>query len=293
MRGKGKGQGICCAALIGLALAMPGTASAVTTAPLDSTTSANRSIGKIYSEFASGTTKCTASVVDAPNRSTILTAGHCLTSVAKGPILKATFYPAFHDNVAPFSHWDSAAVLPAPQWAGTDNHRYDYGFIVLARNTAGIPVQDAVGALPIAFNQPRNQSYRIFGYPAEPSPPYDGEKLWACDTGWSGDWTNGPGPGPLVIQAPCDFGVGASGGPWLSGQGAVASVNSNSPLADPNTENGPYLDGDAAALFATAGNISTAPPLVPAPKKKKCKKKKGHKRALPAKKKCKKKHHHH
>ncbi len=275
--------------LVALALLLPAQAAAVTTTQLDSTVAPNRAVGKLFVDFPDGTTACSAAVVDAPNQSTILTAGHCLSSVDHaGGISGARFYPGWRDNTAPFGRWEQFQVLPAPQWVGTTNYRYDYGFIVLARNAAGTAIEDAVGALPIAFNQPRVQDYRVFGYPREPTPPYDGQKLWACDTTWSGDVTTGAEPGPYRLEVECDFGHGASGGPWLSAQGAVASLSSTSPVGFPNIERGPYLGGDAAALFATAGNISTAPPPV-ARRKRKCKKKRRKGARIAKKKKCKKK----
>lgn len=116
----------------------------------------------------------------------------------------------------------------------TANFRYDYGFLVVGRDLAGTAIEDVVGSLLIAFNQPRVQSYRVFGYPNAPDPPCDGEKLWACDTAWASDAASDTYPGRLRLEVDCDFGAGASGGPWLSGQGAVASVSSSSPVGFPN-----------------------------------------------------------
>ncbi len=283
-------RGLLAIALSASALALPSQASAFTTELLDPTAVANRSIGKLFMTKANAVTQCTAAVVDAPNQSTLITAGHCLNSAGQGAAISARFVPGYHDGLAPFGEWTASQMLASPHW-DTVNHRYDYGFIVAARNARGVAVEDAVGALPIAFNQPRQQSYRLFGIPSAPNPPYDSQKLWACDTAWASDSTTDSGPGPFRLQVGCDFGEGSSGGPWLSGQGAVASVNSTSPVGQPNIENGPYLDSDAAALFATAGNIPTGPP---ARSKKKCKKKKkGRSAASAKKKKCKRKHRRH
>jgi hypothetical protein len=198
-------------ALIVAALALPAQAAGYTTAQLDSTAVSNRSVGKLFVTKPSVTVKCTASVVDAPNRSILVTAGHCLKSAANGSATGVRFVPGYHDGLAPFGEWSAAKIVSAPQW-DTVNLRYDFGFIVAARNAQGVAVEDAVGALPIAFNQPRQQAYRIFGYPYEPTPKYDGQKLWACETAWSAD-VGDPFPGPPQIRAGCDFGGGASGGP--------------------------------------------------------------------------------
>jgi len=279
------------ALLAALAVAAPAEAAAFTTTQLDAT--AWPRVGKLFLSKAGGTVKCTAAVVDAPNQSTLFTAGHCLNSAGNGAASSASFAPGYHDGVSPFGRWDSQQLLPAPQW-DTVNHHYDYGFIVLARNAQDVAVEDTVGAFPMGFNQPRAQNYRILGLPGDPTPPYNGEKLWACDTAYTGDYV-GVGTGPASMMVDCDFGNGASGGPWLDSHGFVVSDSSFKPAAaPPNTLNGPYLDGSAAALFATAGSIPVPAKPKPAQAAKKCKKKRKHRRhASGAKKKCKKKHRRH
>ena len=272
------------------AAVVPAQAGAFTTTELDSTAPVIRSAGRLFVTSAiTGVSRCSAAVVDAPNQSTVITAGHCLNDATDGPTVSATFAPGYHDGIAPFGLWTAKQFIQSPQWAASFNRRYDYGFVVIARNASLQPVEDVVGGLPIAFNQPREQSYRILGYPTEPTPPYDGSKLWACDTAYDSDFVSDATPGPPRIRAGCEFGVGASGGPWLNAQNALVSVSSTKTGTPANPLNtGPYLDGDAAALFATAGNISTAPPQT----HRKCKKK-HRKRAAAAKKKCKRKHRHH
>jgi hypothetical protein len=279
--------------LVVLAAVVPADAAAFTTTRLDAT--AWPRVGRLFLSKPGGTVKCSAAVVDAPNQSTLFTAGHCLNSADNGAATSASFAPGYHDGVSPFGRWDSQQLLPAPQW-DTVNHHYDYGFIVLARNAQDVAVEDTVGAFPMGFNQPRAQNYRILGLPGDPTPPYDGQKLWACDTAYTGDYV-GVGTGPASMMVDCDFGNASSGGPWLDPHGFVVSDTSFKPAATPpNTLTGPYLDGSAAALFATAGSI----PVPEKPKAtphstRKCKKHKGKRRhgATSAKKKCKKKHRRH
>jgi len=274
-------------AVVALAMALPGQAAAnhlpFTTTPLDSTAPLNRSVGKLFLTHPGGVGKCTAAVVDAPNQSTLLTAAHCVNSATNGGTTSARFVPGYHDGLEPFGGWTSVRfALPAP-WAASRNSRYDFAFLVAGRNKAGKAVEDVVGSLPIAFNQPRNQAYRLFGFPEDPTPPYDGLRLWACDSSYGGDVGDALA-GPPRMLAGCDFQDEASGGPWLSAQGAVASVISAGSQSHPEIISGPYLGDEAAALFASVANVSTAP------KKKKCKRKKGKRRAaVAAKKKCKKK----
>jgi hypothetical protein len=251
----------------------------------------NRSVGKIHIRFPNGSAEaCSASVVDASNRSTLMTAAHCVYAKAKGGLAtSASFAPGFHGSVEPYGEWESLSIVPSGPWMLSGHSHFDFAFIAL-RPQGGHYVEDVVGGLPIAFNQPRDQAYHLLGYPGDPNPPFDGSQLWACDSTYGGDIYD-PDPdeqyGPPIQYTGCDLGHGASGGPWLNPGGVLTSVISTFLPNTPNIIGGPYLGDDAAALYASVGNIPTGTP------QRKCRKKKGHKSAVAAKKRCKKKHRHH
>jgi V8-like Glu-specific endopeptidase len=268
-------------------LALPPVASAdhlpFTTTLQDPLAPANRMVGRLSVKREDGTTQqCTAAVIDASNRSTVLTAAHCLLSPSHGGALSVLFRPGYHDGQAPLGTWPSSRQLLAVNWPVTFSNNFDYAFLLIDPNSSGIPIQTAVGALPIAFNQPRNQAYRIVGLPGMPNPPFDGQKLYACDTAYGEDaGLSEPGPPQMVVG--CDMGGGASGSPWINPQGVVASVLSDDLAPHHHIRSGPYLDQDAAALFEQAS--PTEPPL----QLRKCKKANKHKHPAAAKKKKKKK----
>ena len=82
-------------------------------------------------------------------------------------------------------------------------------------------MEDSVGSRGIAFNQRRNQTYSAFGYPA--GSPFDGSKLYRCDSRYGGDGPSvGPGGPPMAIG--CDYTGGASGGGWVARNTFVESV---------------------------------------------------------------------
>lgn len=89
-------------------LVLPSQGAAVTGTQLDSTVAPNRAVGKLFDDWPNGaTTRCSAGVVDAPNQSTVITAGHCLSAVDHGGgLLAARFYPGWRDNAAPFGRWE-------------------------------------------------------------------------------------------------------------------------------------------------------------------------------------------
>ena len=245
----------------------------------------NRSVGKLHLRYPNGTGEvCSAAVVDANNQSTLITAAHCVYGRFQGGLAaSATFEPGYHDGVKPFGVWPSQRIVPSGPWVLSGHSHFDFAFVVLGRDSRGRYVEDVVGGLPIGFNQPRNQAYRVLGYPLLPSPPYNGELLWACDSTYGGDIYD-PDPdeqyGPPLMYTGCDMDQGSSGGPWLTAQGTVASVSGSTLSQSSNITGGPYLGDDAAALFAQV--TGTAPP-------KRCKKTKKGKKSAAAAKKCKKK----
>jgi V8-like Glu-specific endopeptidase len=268
------------AALGAVAALAPSMAAGYTTTQLDPTTPENRMVGQLVKSDLGES--CSGIVVDAPNRSTVLTAAHCVQGGDPTPKF-VTFNPGFQDGTPNFGFFSGHAVLPAPQYVATGSPRYDYAFVVFGRkNITGPKLQDTVGARPIVFNQPRSGAYRMLGYPGQPNPPYNGQRLWACDTTYAGDVIF-PGSGPLNITAACNFQLGASGGPWLNSGGTVVAAHAGH-VQGQQINYAAYLDSDAAALFAQASSIN--PPAI----RRHCKKKKRKKgnRAAAAKKKKKK-----
>jgi len=253
----------------------------------DTATPPGSRVGKIYTQFPNGTnSSCSASVVDAPNRSTLITAGHCVyRSFYGGQVTRATFVPGTRAGGArPFGSYQSQHVAVAYPWTLSGHSHFDLAFMVVGPNAKGRRVQDAVGGNPIAFNGVRNQAYRLLGYPSDP--PFDGYTGWTCNTQWGAD-NQDPDPdeqyGPPIMLAGCDQGHGASGGPWLTSSGSVASVISTLIPGSPNVMGGPYLGDYAASLFAS---VSSLPVAVG----KRCKKgKRGRRSAVESRKKCKRK----
>ena len=113
-------------------------------------------------------------------------------------------------------------------------------------------VEGAVGARGIAFNQPREQVYRSFGYPLTPKPKFDGESLWACDSqfGMVDPYPERQGPAESGIG--CDMAAGSSGGGWVVNDQYVNSVNSFGYAFYPEILFGTYFGDLAADVYARA-----------------------------------------
>lgn len=100
---------------------------------------------------------CSGNAVQADNKSTVSTAGHC---VNEGPGSYATnfvFVPAYHDGVAPYGKWAATSLTTSEQWRTEGDFNYDIGFAVVGQ-VDGQSLTDVVGSQSVSFNQPRESS---------------------------------------------------------------------------------------------------------------------------------------
>ena len=191
---------------------------------------------------------CSGTVVNSPSQSVVITAGHCVHYGGRGGgwATHWVFVPGYQDKIAPFGGWSARRLFTTKGWRKRGRFSYDVGAAAMNVNAAGQTVEGTVGARGVAFNQPREQAFRSFGYPVSPKPKFDGESLWVCDSAFG---TLDPFPersGPAQSGIGCDMGAGSSGGGWVVGDQFVNSVNSFGYTFMPNVLFGTYF-GDAAA----------------------------------------------
>ncbi|MFJ2865482.1 trypsin-like serine peptidase [Kitasatospora sp. NPDC087314] len=247
-------------------------------APWTGVDTLSRTVGRLFFTNHGEDESCTATVVNSANRSTVVTAGHCVNS----PDLlgdndewlsNEMFVPAYRDGLAPYGKFVARAGVADATWLLNDQQNalkydaYDQAFLVLNTNAAGKRVQDAVGAAQrIGFDRPGNASVHEFGYPRESSgdptraglPEYTGARLAHC----VGQTREYPGtaehPEPRgEWGAPCVMGGGSSGGPRVadfdpsSGIGTVVGDNTQGAFFD---SSGRVCDrGDAACTRHLVG----------------------------------------
>ncbi len=233
----------------------------------DTTSFPNRTNGKVFFHDPSDGNYyvCSGTAIDSANRSVVFTAGHC---VFYGQFADQwAFVPGYHDGDAPFGIWAAKELSALSGWTSSfdcpflvddcPNFDYDVGAAVVGEN-GGQDLEDVLGgARPIAFNQPRNQTYDAFGYPA--ASPFDGELLWMCESPYGGDDVPDPRGGPAPIRIGCDMTGGSSGGGWIAG-GSRVSHNDYGYFAEPEHMYGPYYGDDAQALYEAASGTATTPP---------------------------------
>lgn len=218
-----------------------------------------RTTGKVFLTMDGRDFTCSASVVDAPNRSTVVTAGHCAKDGTGSWARNWTFVPGFSDGSSPHGRYTARDLLVSPEWSRKADDSYDLAVAVLNTDGGGT-VQDKVGAQRIAFDTWTEDRVRdgvqvySFGYPA--SSPYNGRELHYCsgrtrpDTG--GTTANG---------MRCGMTQGSSGGPWLTGfdprtgVGTVSSVVSFKYANDRRTQYGPRFGEQARRLYDHASGL--------------------------------------
>jgi V8-like Glu-specific endopeptidase len=205
--------------------------------------------GRVFFTYQGRTASCSGSAVTSANRSTVITAGHCV-KLGGAFHTNWTFVPAYNNGAAPFGTWTARALMATPQWVASENITYDIGAAVV--NTLnGQALTDVVGGQGIAFNKPRGQNMYAFGYPA--AAPYDGTRLIYCSGRVFNEFL-----GTGAIGMTCNMTGGASGGPWFlsfneaTGTGLVNSVNSFKYNFLPTWMFGPYFGTDAQNLYNTA-----------------------------------------
>jgi V8-like Glu-specific endopeptidase len=219
-----------------------------------------RTHGKVYLTLTpGGNFVCSGTVVKAPNRSLVITAGHCtfgcegLLGCEPKRATNFNFVPAFKNGDKPFGEWPAqgGGVRATPQYENNENLAYDVGAAVIAPRNNGREIQDRLGGgRGIAFNQSDNQLYRAFGYPA--LSPYNGQIPYLCRSSSSGR-DNNYSPAPIRIS--CDQTGGASGGGWVIDGGRIASVTSYGYDSQPGKLYGPYFGNAIASFYDSVKNL--------------------------------------
>jgi V8-like Glu-specific endopeptidase len=206
--------------------------------------------GKVFFTSNSGVNYvCSGSALVSANESAVWTAGHCVNEGPGAFYKNFLFVPAYRDGNAPYGKFAATELLTTSGWLTSGQWGVDVGAAVVGTNASGQTLSDAVAEAPIVFGAPRNQAYRLYGYPA--AKKFSGQRLRVCQTTWSLDDTSAS---PATMGAGCDMTGGSSGGPWVTGSGAVASVVSYGYRSLSNVLFGPHLELEAQGLYAAASS---------------------------------------
>jgi V8-like Glu-specific endopeptidase len=220
----------------------------------DTTSYPTRTHGITFFKLGKFDYTCSGTAVNSASGSVVMTAGHCIHEGGKGRswAKNVTFAPGYQDKVAPFGVWPARSLFTTKGWRKRARFSGDIGAAAMHPNPAGQTVEAAVGARGIAFNQPREQTYRSYGYPVGPAPKFDGESLWVCDSTFG--YTD-PFPEPKGLPQSaigCDMQGGSSGGGWIVNDATLNSTTSFGYSFLPDVSFGPYYGDLAAQVYGRA-----------------------------------------
>jgi V8-like Glu-specific endopeptidase len=226
-----------------------------TSAELTDTTSyPTRTHGIVFFTLGKFDYSCSGTAVSSVNQSVVMTAGHCVNEGGKHQSWATNFLfvPGYQDHFEPFGAWPARRLFTTKGWRRRARFSGDVGAATMSPNAAGQTVEAAIGARGIAFDLPREQTYRAYGYPVSPRPKFDGESLWACDSqyGYSDPFPELKGPPQSAIG--CDMEAGASGGGWVIDDQYVNSTSSFGYSFLPGVLFGSYYGDLAAQVYGRA-----------------------------------------
>lgn len=218
--------------------------------PADPTAYPERLHGKVFFSLGLQRFQCSGTLVSSLRGNVVYTAGHCVWDYPTQKWMEnLVFIPGYENGSSPFETY-AATTLSTPSGFSRDgNLDYDVGLVTLDGN----PEADLGGSRRIAFDLGQFQRrYTLYGYPADPDPPYDGERLVGCRSTVA---LRGAGTPGAIGVAPCDMRKGASGGAWITSGNYLASLTSYT-LCDTRPELcsvlwGPSLSSAAKALYTT------------------------------------------
>lgn len=208
-------------------------------------------VGKVFFTTASGRdSMCSGTAVVSANHSVVDTAGHCLYMYG-GWSKNVIFCPLYDNGKTPYGCWAARDLEVPSDWinAKPGDLHHDFGMAIVAPNSQGV-LTDLVGGAGWAYNQPTNQLFYAYGYPA--APPYDGQTRQSCENARGTTWQHGGGN---VISIPCKMTGGSSGGPWFIQSNGTSYLNGHNDFISslrPGHMFSPYYDDTWYTLYQKA-----------------------------------------
>jgi hypothetical protein len=187
---------------------------------------------------------CSATAIDSPTRSLVLTAGHCVNTGPRHGRPGAwssylEFVPGFNLGAAPYGAFVlSGQPRSLPGWTREGNPDYDLGAFLVGPNVEGIALEDALGGgARIVTDLGHKQTFESFGYPGGT------ERMRTCVSGYAGqDPATITLPGPPTVGIRCRWAPGASGGGWLiEGGQAIDGITTYLRTEEKALSFGPYF----------------------------------------------------
>jgi V8-like Glu-specific endopeptidase len=208
-------------------------------------------VGKLFLTNAAGQNLvCSGTAVVSSNNSVVDTAGHCLYWNG-GWVRNVLFCPLYEGGKSPYGCWAARDLEVPADWinAKPNDLHHDFGMAIVSANNEG-NLTDVVGGAGWAYNQPVNQPFYAYGYPA--ARPFDGQTRQSCESSSGTSWQLWGG---TVVSIPCNMTGGSSGGPWFiksNGNWYLHGHNDFTSSLRPGHMFSPYYDDTWYALYSKA-----------------------------------------
>lgn len=201
---------------------------------------------------------CSGAAVNSSSKRLVATAGHCVHG-GPGATWHANwvFVPDYNNDSRPNGSFPAYTFRTMNDWitygATGRGFNSDVAFVTTTTNEGGLAVVNAVGGHGLITGGAEYVfDATLFGYPGNLD---DGEVMWAC---WGTTGTRSVDNYKFHSISGCDFGGGASGGPWLkdysndSGLGNLKSVSSFGPTDSTAYISGPFFRSDIRTMYVSA-----------------------------------------
>jgi V8-like Glu-specific endopeptidase len=208
-------------------------------------------VGKLFLTNSAGQDlACSGTAVESLNQSVVDTAGHCLYLYGSW-VQNVIFCPLYENGSTPYGCWAARDLEVPSDWisARPNDYHHDLGMVIVAPNSEGA-LTNLVGGAGWAYNQPVNQPFYAYGYPA--GFPYDGQSRQSCASSIGTIWQHGGGN---VVSIPCGMTGGSSGGPWfiqINGNWYLNGHNDFGSNLQPGHMFSPYYDDTWYTLYEKA-----------------------------------------
>lgn len=216
--------------------------------------------GKLFFTLGSSNFVCSGTVA---GRSTVITAGHCISSGSGTWATNVLFCPSYYQSgqFPGRGCWSSVSMTTSNQWFNSSDPDYDYACIVTANtgNQVANKIGNVTGWVGRAWNW-NDVPEMTFGYPAASPFPGNIIEQTASVDWYDVDFTSG-GPASKVIGS--DLTGGSSGGGWFLSWRApgaeIADTDGNDNTDPAGGNNGPYINGVNSHKRCTGGTCMSPP----------------------------------
>ncbi|GAA2263140.1 peptidase [Streptomyces amakusaensis] len=195
---------------------------------------------------------CSAAALNSPSKQMVVTAGHCVnTGGSKGTagrwMRNWTYVPRYRDGARPFGTFAAKHFRSFSGWTDHSDLARDVA-MVTTWPLNNKKLVNVTGGHGLSWNFSQRQATTVFGYPGNHG---KGKSQRVCRG-------KTRAAGASYSELRCDFGSGASGGPWLREYDEAKGLGRQNGVMSTRNRDGwnrtPYFDTAVKRLFDAQGS---------------------------------------